>query len=175
MSDKPDFDDEEDEDWGAVEDFDDTGKGPRFFKMERPSPADLTAMKVDDLVKEYRDIRDQLGTDRKGYKAREALMKEQLTIISMILRDKADAIGVNSFATSHGTAFRNLKEKFRVADWQALCDYVARTGNFQVLQKRTSPNAVKEIRETDGEIPPGIDYIPEVEFSVRSPTARTKK
>lgn len=176
----PDGDDPDDEYFSELDsdDINYTGKEPRFLKIDtlETAPNDLVALGVDKLIQMYRDERDQLATDRKGYKAREAKVKLHLSIISMVLRDRADAAGgVDNFSTPNGTAFRNTKEYFKVSDWTDFSSYVLKTGNVQLLQKRVSPNAVKELREMEGQLPPGIENRVEVEFSVRSPTARKRK
>jgi hypothetical protein len=169
-------DDDDDDDYFSETDegVELTGNEPRFINMEIMglSPADLAALKVDELIMMYRQVRDQLATDRKGYKTREARMKTHMSIISMLLRDRGDQLGVDSFKTDNGTAYRNLKEKFPVESWEALVAYIKETGNFHIVQKRVSPNAIKEIRTTEGALPPGVGCLPEVEFAVRSPTKR---
>jgi hypothetical protein len=139
------------------------------------TPQQLGEKKVDELIDMFIKARNQLATDTKGYKARKERIKTFQTIISMILRDRGDQAGVDSFATPSGTAYRNRKEKFPIENWDALCAYVLRTGNFQILQKRVSPNSVKEIREADGALPDGVGVIPEVEFAVRSPSKKRAK
>lgn len=174
-----DVDDEDGDDYFA-EVFDDselTGKEPKFVKIPSMAlvPVELDGMRVDALIQTYIDARNQLATDRKGYKAREAAVKLHLSMISMMLMDKADkAGGVDTLATDKGTAYRKIKETFSVSNWADLCEYVKLTGNFSVLQKRVSPNAVKEVREQEGELPGGIEPRVEVEFAVRSPTASRK-
>jgi hypothetical protein len=169
------FDDdaeEFDDFFSEVTEDDLTGLEPKFYKvpsLDLPS-AELAGMNVADLITLYRDARGQLNTDRKGYKAREMRIKTHLSVISMLLRDRGDQLGVDSFATPAGTAFRNLKEKFPISDWPAFCAWLIETKNFQAVQKRTSPLAIKEIRQAEGSLPPGVDCIPEVEFSVRAPT-----
>ena len=170
---------DDDEDYFA-EVFDDTeltGKEPKFVRIPSMAlvPVELDGMRVDALIQTYIDARNQLATDRKGYKAREAAVKLHLSLISMMLMNKADmAGGVDTLATDKGTAYRKTKETFSVSDYEALCGYVKESGNFSVLQKRVSPNAVKEAREQDGTLPAGIDSRVEVEFAVRSPTASRK-
>lgn len=173
--------DEEEEDDGyfseVLTDADLTGLEPKFVRiqaMETP-PSEIARLKVDDLIQMYRDCRDQLASDRKGYKAREARIKTHLSIISMSLRDMGDTLGVDTFSTTAGTAYRNKKEKFTIPRWEELVGYIQSTGNFHILQKRVSPLAVKEIRSTDGSLPDGLESIVEVEFAVRSPTARKRK
>lgn len=172
------FDDVDEDDYLAEPDDEAelTGKEPKFLLMEdlhRP-PNELADMRVDELVQSYIGLRNQLATDRKGYKQREASVKGRMEIISMILRDRADSLGVESFRTDYGTAYRNIKEAFRVTQWDDVVRYIKETGNYHILQKRVSPNAVKDVRTIDGELPPGLESRIEVEFAVRSPTARKK-
>lgn len=191
------FDEDDDEYFPEyVEGAELTGKEPKFLKLEQLAvrPEDIATMKVDDLILMYREMRDQLATERKAWKQREEVVKGRLQVISMALRDRGDSIGVDSFATAVGTAFRQLKEKFPIVDWAAFTDWLHSTMNYQAVQKRASPNAIKEIRDerkaellakgvseediTDELIlPPGVGVIREIEFAVRSPTARksTKK
>lgn len=175
MSDWNGDDDDDDDYFSEVEaDYEPTGKEPKFVLAQilTMSPVQLDEMKVDELVKLYRETRDQLGTDRKGYKSREAKMKTAMSVISMILRDRGDKLGVDTFSTAYGTAFRNKKEKFTIDNWTDFTAYLDRTKNFQALQKRVSPNAIKEIRELEGAVPPGVASLEEVEFSVRAPSKR---
>lgn len=154
-----------------------TGNEPRFVKIDSMAlqPVEIDDKRVDELIAMYIAARNQLATDRKGYKAREAKVKMHLQMISMVLMNKADqAGGVDTLATDKGTAYRKIKETFSVSNWDDLCAYVKLTGNFSVLQKRVSPNAVKEVREQEGELPGGVEPRVEVEFAVRSPTASRK-
>lgn len=151
-----------------------TGLEPRFVKIEGmdTTPAALAAMKVDELVPLYIACRNQLATDSKGFKARHAKVKTFMSMISMTLRDKADVVGTDSFKGPYGTAYRNKKEKFTIRDWEAFTNWLHETKNYQAIQKRVSPNSIKEIRTIDGDLPPGVDAFVEVEFAVRSPSKR---
>jgi hypothetical protein len=170
-------DDDDDYFAEAMDDTELTGLEPRFVKIDSMSlvPVEIDGKRVDELIEMYIKARNQLATDRKGYKAREAKVKLHLQMISMVLMNKADQVGgVDTLATDKGTAYRKIKETFSVSNWEDLCAYVKLTGNFSVLQKRVSPNAVKEVREQEGELPGGVEPRVEVEFAVRSPTASRK-
>lgn len=172
-----DDDDQEDEYFVEVVEDDLTGKEPKFFRHPdvEMTPEFRESCKVNELVRQYREVRAQLATEKKSMKERETRLKLQLHIISSLIGVKAEALGVDTFATEHGTAFKQLKEKFPVTNWDELCQYIKETSNFSVLQKRTSPNMVKEIREADGKLPPGVECISETVFSVRAPAKRAKK
>jgi hypothetical protein len=153
-----------------------TGLEPKFVAIPgtEATPKELSEMTVDKLVPLYIACRNQLATDTKGYKTRKERVKTFMGMISMTLRDKADLVGTDSFKGAYGTAYRNKKEKFSISDWESFCKWLTDTQNYQALQKRVAPNAVKEIRQADGSLPPGVAAFEEVEFAVRSPSARRK-
>lgn len=186
-----------------LEDADLTPYTPKFAIAEglSLSPEQLQEMKVADLIKEYRALRDQLATERKAYKQREGKMKTQMGVISMVLRQKGDEQGVDNFKTDQGTAYRNRTEKIRVQNWDEFQAWMIETENWHLVQKRVSPNSVKEIRDAErarlerevdhrleGDalanamaeaavkaMPPGLLSVPEEIFAVRSPSASKKK
>lgn len=122
---------------------------------------------IEALVAEYRDLRASLDVKRREWQDFEAETKDKMDQISMKLREVADKMGVDSFATPAGTAYRMVKESFRVGDWPSIVAYVKATDNFQILEKRVAKLATKEIYEATGELPPGVEYSAEVEFVVR--------
>lgn len=122
---------------------------------------------VDELVKSYVETRNFLATKRQEWEDLERAMKDIMARISMALRDKGDHLGVDSFKTAYGTAYRSVKTSYRVANWDQVLEYIRRTGNYQILEKRVGKLATKEIHDATGEVPPGIDFAAEVEFLVR--------
>ena len=151
-----------------------TDKVPKFWHVEslNYSPEAIAELRVDQLVKIYIEERNQLATDRRGFDARETQVKEHMSNIALELKRRADVAGVNNMSTEFGTAFRRTSERFPVENWEDLSKYVLETGNVHVLQKRVAPNAVREIREQDGSLPPGVGYVAIEECAVRSPVAR---
>ena len=127
---------------------------------------------IDEAIEAYVNTRDELRAKQHAFKLEEDAMKLRMEQISMWLRDKADELGVDSFKTQFGTAYRSVKTSYRVATggWDAFIGWVKETGNFQCLEKRVAKLATKEIHDDTGAIPPGLDYVAEVEFDVRRPT-----
>ena len=127
---------------------------------------------IDEAIEDYVATRDELRAKQQAFKLEEDAMKLRMEQISMWLRDKADELGVDSFKTQFGTAYRSVKTSYRVATggWDAFIGWVKETGNFQCLEKRVAKLATKEIHDDTGTIPPGLDYVAEVEFDVRRPT-----
>lgn len=127
---------------------------------------------IDEAIEAYVATRDELRAKQQAFKLEEDAMKLRMEQISMWLRDKADELGVDSFKTQFGTAYRSVKTSYRVATggWDAFIGWVKETGKFQCLEKRVAKLAIKEIHDDTGAIPPGLDYVAEVEFDVRRPT-----
>jgi hypothetical protein len=128
---------------------------------------DLENATVDEAVEMFIQKRDELNGVRKQFQAIEDQIKNELELISMWLLKKSDELGVESFRTKHGTAFKSLVETYRVGDWATLIEYIKETDNYQLLEKRVAKNAAREIHHADGEIPPGVDYYAEFEFKIR--------
>lgn len=130
---------------------------------------------IDQAVGEYVRLRDHLRAASAAFNQLEKDVKSELEQISMWLRDKGDELGVDNFKTQYGTAFRNVKTSYLVGDWNEYIDWIKETGNYQCLEHRAAKLAVKEIHDATGEIPPGLNYSAEVEFSVRRPTKSSKE
>jgi len=125
---------------------------------------------IEEAIEKYVELRDFLSVETKKYNDLEAGIKGELEMISMWLRDRGDLLGVDSFKTGAGTAFRSVKTSYRVGTWDEFIEWIKSTGNFQCLEHRAAKLAVKEIHDVTGIIPPGLNYSAEVEFSVRRPT-----
>lgn len=122
---------------------------------------------VSDIVREYRDTRDNLDLARHEYQEKEKIAKGRMAELAMQLRELSDQLGVESFRTEYGTAYRVIKESFRVGNWDEVLSFIKRTDNWQMLEKRIAKLATKEIYEEHGEMPPGVEYEQEIDFVVR--------
>lgn len=139
--------------------FDKLKNSPREFKS------------IDEAIGEYVALRDELSANRKIWNAKENQYKSDLEKISMWLRDKADELGVDSFnSRQFGTAFRSVKTSYRVGAWDKFIQWCINNDATHCLEKRCAKNAVKEIHDESGEIPPGLEFHCEVEFDVRRPS-----
>ena len=127
---------------------------------------------VKELIQMGVEIRDNLRDESRKFKKFEASAKDMLLRISQALKVKGDELGVDSFKTEEGTAYRNLKESYRVGVWDEVLAFIKETGNFQMLEKRVAKLATKEIHRSTGKIPPGVMYVPEEEFVIRRPNEK---
>lgn len=134
--------------------------------------ADVRFDTIDDAINTYVATRDQLDKERKLYNQFEAMSKHYMEKIESVIREKANELGVDSFKTPSGTAYRTVKTSYRVGSWDLYLDWLKDTGNFHCLEKRAAKLAVKEVHDETGEIPPGLEYHAEVVFDVRRPSKK---
>jgi hypothetical protein len=129
----------------------------------------LRNMPVNEVVLEFLGIRDHLDERRHAWQVEETRLKDKLLMMSMVMREKADTLGVDNFTIRGvGTAYRNVKTSIRVVDWQAYWNWLVETNNSQCVEKRAAKLAVMEVVTAQGgKLPPGLDKIEEVEFTVR--------
>lgn len=122
----------------------------------------------------YVSLRDEFREDSATFNERETAVKYELERISMWLRDKGDELGVDSFDTPSGTAYRKINTTYRTQDWASFLEWMKETDNLQCVEKRPAKLAVKEVIEQDPnhEVPPGLEAFVEVEFAVNRPSAK---
>lgn len=127
---------------------------------------------INDAVGTYVELRDRLAVDRHAWEEHELRIKDHVERISMWLRDKGDELGTDSFSTPSGTAYRAVKESYRIESWPTYSAWILKTGNIHCLERRPAKLACKEIFEELGELPEGLTRHEEVEFLVRRPTKK---
>lgn len=136
-------------------------------------PKELPQESTEDLIAATLCLREELSVARKTFETYEAETKEKLEVIQMKLMAIANSVGTDSLKCKFGTAFKQLKESFRVGSWDQILEYIKETDNFQMLEKRIGKLATKEIYENTGKLPPGVEYFAEVEMVVRKATKQS--
>lgn len=126
---------------------------------------------IDDLVGVFVSLRDELDAKRKEFKQFEADQKLLMENIECKLLEKSRELGVESFKTKSGTAFKTQKEFVRVGNWEKVLEYIKDTGNYQMLEKRIGKLATLEIlKDEELDIAPqeiGVEYVIEDVIQVR--------
>jgi len=127
---------------------------------------------VDSVIKTYMKLRAQKEAIDADAKARTVEIKEKLMKLEGWLKAKADADGVTSFKTDHGTAFLTTTDFATVSDWDATLKFIVDNDAFDMLERRVSKTAVRGFIEENKEVPPGITYGTKLDINIRKPTAR---
>ena len=128
----------------------------------------MTDPKIDKLVGAYVKCRDSLAVIRKTFKEEEKRHKDAMDTMAGKLMELADAQGVESFATAHGTAFKKKKDFINVKDWTIALEFIIKGDLTHILTKSVAKAAAKEyMAENDNALPPGLEYGYVTEINVR--------
>lgn len=122
------------------------------------------------LIEKYIEIRDCLNTERKKWKELEDHMKSDLGKIEAAILRFQDNIGTESISSKLGTAFRTKKEYYQMGDWNTFLDFILKTKNYQMLEKRVAKKATKEVLESNKDLAPeriGVRYSSEYTIQIR--------
>jgi hypothetical protein len=133
--------------------------------------ADIT---VDSVVATYMKLRAKKDSLEAAIKAEVEPIKQQMEKIEAWIKEQADAQGVTSFKTNHGTAFLTTTDYASVADWDAVLTYIQENGAYDMLEKRVSKTAVRGYIEATNAVPPGINYGTKLDVSIRKPTKKAE-
>lgn len=126
---------------------------------------------VDDVIATYMKLRDQKAAIEGEVKEKVSTIKAKMEKLESWIKEKADAEGVTSFKTKHGTAFLTTTDYANVADWDAVLNFIQENQAFDMLQKRVSKTAVRGYIDQTKAVPPGINYGTKLEVNVRKPAA----
>ncbi len=132
----------------------------------------MAELTVDQVVAGYITLRQQKQTIEREADEKVAAIKGKMAKIESWLLEQANAQGVTSFKTNHGTAFVTTTDFANVADWDAVLTYVKENEAFDLLERRVSKTAVRGYIEARGAVPSGVNYGTKLEVNVRKPTAK---
>ncbi len=127
---------------------------------------------VDDVVATYMKLRSQKESIEAEVKDRVSVIKAKMEKLEAWIKEQADAQGVTSFKTKHGTAFLTTTDYANVADWDAVLGFIRENEAFDMLEKRISKIAVRGYIEANKAVPPGVNYGTRLEVNIRKPVAR---
>jgi len=136
---------------------------------------DKKELTIGGVIKKYVTLRDKLTAWQRKRDEEENNKKAELEVLEMWLLEKTKELGVESFKTEYGTAYRSTEEHYRIRDWSSFIEFVKKTDNYSLLQKRVTKTAAKDVHIETGEIPAGLDYFQEYKVNVRRPTSGIKK
>jgi hypothetical protein len=129
---------------------------------------------VDDVVATYMKLRSQKEAIEAEVKDRVSGIKAKMEKLEAWIKEQADAQGVTSFKTKHGTAFLTTTDYANVADWDAVLGFIRTQEAFDMLEKRISKIAVRGYIEANKAVPPGVNYGTKLEVNIRKPVAKVE-
>jgi hypothetical protein len=126
---------------------------------------------VDRVIAGYMRLRAQKEAAEAELKASLATINERMQKMEAWLMQQADAQGVTSFKTPHGTAFLSTTDFANVADWDAVLKFIRENDAFDMLERRVSKSAVRAHIDETKQVPPGVNYGTRISVNVRKPAA----
>ena len=130
---------------------------------------------VDSAIGAYMILRRQKEAIENKVKEEVSEIKAKMEKLEAWIKQQADAQGVTSFKTPHGTAFLTTTDYANVADWDAVLNYIRDNEAYDMLEKRISKMAVRGYIEQNKAVPPGVNYGTKLEVNIRKPTAKVEE
>lgn len=129
-------------------------------------------MDISKLVRVHLKIRDKRSELKRAFEASDADLKAQQARLEAEMLRLLNAAGGNSVNTDEGTIYRQEVVKPSCSDWDAFYRWVAKTNNFEALQKRLTVKFIEDFMEANsGALPPGVNAHREFVARVRRPNA----
>ena len=130
------------------------------------------SLTVDQVIETYMKLRKKKEAIDAEAKAKVKGIKDNMTKLESWIKEKADAEGVTSFKTNHGTAFLTTNDYARVADWDAVLGFVQDNEAYDLLERRVSKAAVRGYIDINKAVPAGITYGTKIDINVRKPALK---
>jgi len=130
---------------------------------------------VDQVVGHYLKLRDKKASINAQAKAQTDVLDQQLGKMEAWIKEQADAQGVTSFRTVHGTAFLTTTDYASVADWDAVLQFVKEHDAYDMLEKRISKQAVRGYIELNKSVPAGVNYGTRLDVNIRKPAIKLEE
>jgi|AntRauTorckE6833_2_1112554.scaffolds.fasta_scaffold02897_3 hypothetical protein len=109
------------------------------------------------VVDQMLQLRERRSALKKEFEQQDSKLKEMYTRGENWLLKHLQDTGHKSFKVDGATVFTKVNQRFGIGDWPAFSAWVQETGNIDLLGKRvSSTNMDQYIKESDGEMPPGI-------------------
>jgi hypothetical protein len=112
----------------------------------------------DDAVKEYITLRDAVDAIENEAKIKKAELRAVMSRIEAQITAHAQADGLVTVPTKHGTAYWSTHYSCTCASRDELFDYVRQHEAWDLLESRPSKSAVKSLVEATGSPPPGVNF-----------------
>ena len=129
---------------------------------------------VDEVVAAYIKLRLKKEQMEAEVKAETKKIVEKMDKFEAWLKEQADAQGVTSFKTKHGTAFLKTTDYANVENWDAALSFILDNKAFDLLNKAVSKVAVRGYIDMNKSVPPGVNYGTKIEVEVRKPANRVE-
>lgn len=129
-------------------------------------------MDINQIVKQYRDYRDLLSEKRKEFESLETALKEKMYELETQMLELSGQLGVDSFKTPSGTAFKTTKTYARLSEGPESSErrikWMVENNDFGLITSHVNKSHTIEL--IDSGINPkdfGVDFITEYVIQFR--------
>lgn len=110
-------------------------------------------MNTDRIIAHYVALRDEVARLDAEHKKQVADLKEQMNLIEAAMQIELDRQGATSIRAGSGTAYKQTIQRVHIEDWDAALAAIVEAGEFGLLEKRLSKNALAEYVKAGNTIP----------------------
>ena len=115
-------------------------------------------MKISDLVGMYIELRDQKDRMYNEYKDSVANIDKKLDKMEAKILEVMQKVGMEAIRTENGTVSSSTRVSSSVADKEAFLDFVREHDLWQLVDMRPLKSGIKEYRDVNDDLPPGINW-----------------
>jgi hypothetical protein len=139
-------------------------------ELEDSPPPTGEVVTLDKLTRVYIKMREKLAELTRTFEAAEEAIKLQQAEVAAAMKDRLQALGAKSAATSYGTVSLKTSTRYYFQDWEAAHRFILEQEAPYLLEKRVSQAMMKEFLENNpGMVPPGLNTMSELTVSVTKP------
>lgn len=129
----------------------------------------MADIQIDAAISAYLKLRGALEGMKDEHKAKEAVLRSKMDKLEAYFLDFLNKSGTDSIAARGvGTVFKQDVVSAKVADWDALLDWVRANNAWEFLERRVSKSAVQEFASGNDQLPPGVEMSTTVEVRIRT-------
>lgn len=132
-------------------------------------------MNIGEIIKEYRDLRENLDAARKVFTQLEKDTDLRMLELETQMLELSRKLGVESFRTEYGTAFKTTKTYARLSAGENARElreeYAMKTGDFGLFTAHVNKTHAKELLDAGVNLADvGIDWVEEYTFRFQKPS-----
>lgn len=124
-------------------------------------------MDITTLVEKYLKIRDKKAELKAKFTKDTEALDHALEVAENAILAFFNEHGMDSASCANGTAYKSTRTSATVADWDAALEFIKTGERWEMLERRVSKAAVEAYVESEGDLPPGVNWKADVTINVR--------
>ena len=129
-------------------------------------------MDINNVIDTYVKLREQKDIIQAEADEKIEKINDSLHKMEGWLKIKLDELGLTQFKAESGTVFLSTVDFCNVEDWALVLNYIIQNKKFDLLERRVSKLAIKQILAAKKDLPPGVKYVTMVKPVVRRASSK---